>query len=73
MWVLSGMTPLVFDLMLSLTGIWTGTHWIRFLTGLIFGMTAAWLVVRGAEELLNEQNPWRLFLHAVRIKEAFHE
>jgi hypothetical protein len=49
------MTPLLFDFVLSLTGIWTGTYLIRFSTGLIFGMAAAWLVVRGAEELLNEQ------------------
>ena len=54
-WVLSAMTPLLLDLMMPLTGIWAGTYLIRFVTGLIFGMTAAWLVARGAEELLNEQ------------------
>jgi uncharacterized membrane protein len=72
-WVLSAMTPLLLDLMLPLTGIWAGTYLIRFFTGLIFGMTAAWLVVRGAAELLNEQNPWQRLLCAIRIREAFHE
>jgi hypothetical protein len=67
------MAPLLFDLMLPLTGIWPGTYWIRFFTGLIFGMTAAWLVVRGAEELLNEQEMWPRLLCALRIREASHE
>jgi len=54
-WVLSAMTPLLLDLMLPLTGIWAGTYSTRFFTGLIFGMMAVWLVVRGTEELSNEQ------------------
>ena len=55
MWVLAGMIPLLFDWILQWTGVWKGTGVIRFSTGLIFGMTAAWLVVRGAEELLESR------------------
>ena len=51
-WILTAMTPLLLDLILQWIGIWKGTGFVRFSTGLIFGMTAAWLVVRGAEELL---------------------
>jgi uncharacterized membrane protein len=54
-WVLAAMTPLLLDLVLPLTGIWKGTWLIRFSTGMIFGMTAAWLVVRGAEEVLKSR------------------
>jgi uncharacterized membrane protein len=72
-WVLSAMIPLLLDLLLPLAGIWTGTWLIRFLTGLIFGMTAAWLVVRGLAELLNERETYGRLLCAIRIREASHE
>jgi uncharacterized membrane protein len=71
-WVLSAMTPLLLDLTLPSTAIWAGRYWIRFLTGLIFGMTAGWLVARGAEELMQERISWRRLLCAIRIKEASH-
>jgi uncharacterized membrane protein len=72
-WVLSGTAPLLLDLALPLTGIWTGTRSLRFVTGLFFGVTAAWLVARGAAELLDERDIWRRLLCAIGIREASHE
>jgi uncharacterized membrane protein len=72
-WALSSTAPLLLDFLLPLTGIWTGTWSIRFVTGLVFGMMAAWLVVEGAAELLEERDIWRRLFCAIRIREASHE
>jgi uncharacterized membrane protein len=72
-WVLSGMTPLLLDLILPLTGIWAGTYLIRFLTGLIFGITGGWLVVRGTAELLNEQESMKAVANRDSLREACDE
>ncbi len=59
LWVLAGMVPLLLDWILQSIGVWKGTGLIRFSTGLIFGVTAGWLVVRGAEELFRKPLLWR--------------
>lgn len=59
-WVLAATVPLALDALLPYCGLWTSTGGSRFITGLFFGILAAFLLVRGIEELLHEA-PWRRF------------
>jgi uncharacterized membrane protein len=53
--ILAAGIPMMFDVFLSYTGIWSGTGISRFLTGLLFGSLISPLLVRGLSELLYER------------------
>ena len=57
-WVLSGIVPLLLDVIAPVAGLWSGTGCTRFSTGLLFGIVISSLLVRGVEEFVQE-SPWR--------------
>jgi uncharacterized membrane protein len=59
-WVLAAIIPLWLDALLPYTGLWSSTDISRFLTGMLFGVIASSLLVRGLTELLQEVS-WRRF------------
>ena len=56
--VLGAIIPIVFDALAPLAGLWTSTGLTRFSTGLLFGMLASSLLVRGFSEFMQEA-PWQ--------------
>jgi uncharacterized membrane protein len=50
-WLLLATLPIVVDWALGVTGLWDNTHLSRFLTGALFGTTAAVYVVPGLIDL----------------------
>lgn len=60
-WIIAATIPLALDALLPYCGLWASTDFSRFITGLCFGIFAAFLLVRGIGELLHEA-PWRRFV-----------
>jgi uncharacterized membrane protein len=57
-WVLAAGIPMLFDVVLSSSGIWIGSGPGRFLTGLWFGYLISTLLLHGVAEFLADA-PWR--------------
>jgi len=57
-WILAACIPMLFDVVLSYSGLWLGTGLTRFFTGLCFGSLISTLLVRGVTEVLMDA-PWR--------------
>ncbi len=57
-WVFAACIPMLIDGVLSCSGLWHGTGFGRFFTGLWFGCLISSLLVRGAAEFLTDA-PWR--------------
>jgi uncharacterized membrane protein len=72
-WVLIACMPLLLDFLAPYLGLWTGTHYSRFITGLLFGILISSLLVRGVFELLHEVFLQRPLTATPISKEAFHE
>ncbi len=59
-WILAAVFLLMLDALAPFCGLWTNTSRTRWATGLLFGITASSLLVRGMAEFLAEA-PWRRF------------
>ncbi len=66
--VLAGILPLLLDALLPFAGLWQSTCAARFVTGLIFGVVAASLLVLGVAELLREAPRRRFGFSALHFK-----
>jgi len=53
LFLMAASVPLLLDFLLQFAGIWQGSALSRFGTGLVFGMVAAWLLLRSLTELLH--------------------
>lgn len=51
-WILAASMPLLLGVLLSSTGLWTGSALSRFSTGLLFGIMLSSILVRAVAELL---------------------
>lgn len=58
LWVACATAPMLFDVFLQLTGIWSGGPASRFATGLVFGAMLSSLLAPGLVDFL-KQPPWR--------------
>ncbi len=54
LWVFCGVTPLLLDVFLQITGLWTNTSLSRFLTGLVFGAMLSSLTIPAVVEFVEE-------------------
>jgi uncharacterized membrane protein len=59
-WIFAACAPMLFDAILSYSGLWRGSGNLRFLTGLWFGCLISTLLVRGIEEFLMDARRRRL-------------
>jgi uncharacterized membrane protein len=66
--VLGSMTALAVDALAPLAGLWNNSALSRFSTGLLFGIVASLLVVRGLEEFAQEFSWRRLGMRPPQLK-----
>ncbi len=71
--VLAAGVPLLLDVILPFAGLWTSSGMSRFFTGLFLGNLISPLLVRGAQEFLNEVSVTGLLPVICISREASHE